>query len=78
MVDYAALPAVAVTPDAVKEGAPIVWADIPGNVCIDADVGDKAKADAAFAKATHVVRLETWIPRVTGVTMEPRAGGRRL
>jgi aerobic carbon-monoxide dehydrogenase large subunit len=72
-VDYRPLPALTATPDAVKDGAPIIWDDIPGNVCIDADVGDRANADAAFAKATHVVRLATWIPRVTGVTMEPRA-----
>jgi carbon-monoxide dehydrogenase large subunit len=73
VVDYEPLRALTATPDAVKDGAPVVWDHIPGNVCIDADVGDKAKADAAFATAAHVVRLETWIPRVTGVTMEPRA-----
>jgi carbon-monoxide dehydrogenase large subunit len=72
-VEYASLPPVTQTPDAVKDGAPIVWADIPGNVCMDADVGDQEKTEAAFAKASHIVRLETWVPRVTGVTMEPRA-----
>src|SRR5216683_3019476 len=29
--------------------------------------------DTAAARAAHVVRLDTWVQRVTGVTMEPRA-----
>ena len=33
---------------------------------------------AAFARAAHVVRLETWVQRVTGVPMEPRAAVGRL
>ena len=36
-------------------------------------VGDAAATAAAFARAAHVVRLETWVQRVTGVPMEPRA-----
>ena len=32
----------------------------------------QAATDAAFAKAAHVVRLDTWIQRVTGVPMEAR------
>ena len=32
-----------------------------------------AAVDTAFARAAHVVRLETWVQRVTGVPMEPRA-----
>jgi carbon-monoxide dehydrogenase large subunit len=54
-------------------GAPVVWDDAPGNLCVDADVGDQAAAEAAFAGAAHIVRFETWIRRVTGVPMEPRA-----
>src|SRR5262249_38128508 len=29
--------------------------------------------EAAFARAAHVVKLDTWIQRVTGVPLEPRA-----
>ena len=36
------------------------------------EVGDEAATAAAFARAAHVVRLDTWIQRVTGVPMEPR------
>jgi CO/xanthine dehydrogenase Mo-binding subunit len=40
---------------------------------IDAEVGDAAATAEAFARAAHVTRLDTWINRVTGVPMEPRA-----
>ena len=43
------------------------------NVCVDAEVGDAAATEAAFARAAHVVSLDTWVQRVTGVPMEPRA-----
>ena len=29
--------------------------------------------DAAFARAAHVERFDTWVQRITGVPMEPRA-----
>jgi carbon-monoxide dehydrogenase large subunit len=40
---------------------------------VDSEVGDRPLTQAAFARARHVVRLETEVPRVTGVPMEPRA-----
>ena len=43
------------------------------NVCVDSHAGDSAATEAAFARAAHVVRLDTWMHRVTGVPMEPRA-----
>ena len=55
-----------------KPNAPLVWDDCAGNLCADGEVGDKPATDAAFARATHIVRLETWIQRVTGMPMEPR------
>jgi carbon-monoxide dehydrogenase large subunit len=36
------------------------------------EAGDAAAVDAAFARAAHVVRLESRVNRVTGVPMEPR------
>jgi aerobic carbon-monoxide dehydrogenase large subunit len=71
-VDYAPLPAVAHASDAIKQGAPTLWDEAPGNICIDIEAGDPEAAAAAFARAAHVVRLETWVQRVTGVPMEPR------
>ena len=73
MVDYEPLPMVTVTTDAADAAAPIVWDDAASNVCVDSETGDAAAAAAAFARAAHVVRLETCINRVTGVPMEPRA-----
>ncbi|MSQ73657.1 MAG: xanthine dehydrogenase family protein molybdopterin-binding subunit [Betaproteobacteria bacterium] len=72
-IEYAPLPAVTATAAAARPGAPRLWDHASSNVCLDAEVGDAATTDAAFARADHVVRLETWISRVTGVPMEPRA-----
>jgi carbon-monoxide dehydrogenase large subunit len=72
-VEWAPLPAVTASLDAARADAPVLW-DVKGsNVCVDSHVGDAAAVDAAFARAAHVVRFETWVQRVTGVTMEPRA-----
>lgn len=72
-IQYAPLPAVARGLDAAEDGAPLVWEGHGTNLVVDADAGDEAAAVAAFAKAAHVIRLETEIQRVTGVPMEPRA-----
>ncbi|MCC6474939.1 MAG: xanthine dehydrogenase family protein molybdopterin-binding subunit [Burkholderiales bacterium] len=71
-VQYQPLPSVTDTRDAAKPGAPRLWEHAASNVCLDAEHGDAAATDAAFAAAAHVVRFETWISRVTGVPMEPR------
>jgi carbon-monoxide dehydrogenase large subunit len=73
VVDYEPLPAVTTASQAVGADAPIVWTEQGSNLCVDAEVGDTAAVDAAFARAAHVVRLETQVNRVTGVPMEPRA-----
>ena len=72
-VDWEPLPSVSVTVEAAATGAPRGWEEATSNVCVDSHAGDAATADAAFARAAHVVRLETWVQRVTGVPMEPRA-----
>ena len=72
-VDWEPLPAVTATRDAVGRGAPRLWDSLGGNVCVDSVAGDARAAEAAFAAAAHVVRLDTWVPRITGVPMEPRA-----
>jgi len=71
-IDFEPLPAVARASDAVAPDAPLVWSDCAGNLSADVEVGDKEATDAAFARAAHVTRFDTWIPRVTGVPMEPR------
>ena len=72
-VDYQELPAVIATREAAEAGAPVVWEEGPGNVCIDSDIGDRAAVEAAFARAHHVAKLSATVARITGVPMEPRA-----
>src|SRR5271169_352336 len=71
-IDYDVLPAVVETVAAARQDAPQVHSAAT-NVCFDAELGDAAATDAAFARAAHVTRFETWVQRVTGVPMEPRA-----
>jgi carbon-monoxide dehydrogenase large subunit len=71
-IDYEVLPAVVETAAAARQDAPHVH-DAASNVCFDAELGDAAATEAAFARAAHVTRFETWVQRVTGVPMEPRA-----
>jgi aerobic carbon-monoxide dehydrogenase large subunit len=72
-IDYEALPAVVETVAAARQDAPRVHETARSNVCFDAELGDAAATEAAFARAAHVTRFETWVQRVTGVPMEPRA-----
>ena len=72
-IEYEVLPSVADAEAAAGAGSPLLWEERGSNVCIDADVGDPVATAAAFARAAHVVRLDTWVQRVTGVPMEPRA-----
>src|SRR3954447_19155777 len=71
-VDYEPLPAVAHSLVAAGPGAPRARQDSP-NVILDGEVGDPVATEAAFAAAAHVVRFETWVQRIAGVPMEPRA-----
>ena len=71
-IDYEPLPAVAHSLAAAEPHAPRARRDSP-NVILDGEVGDPAATGAAFAGAAHVVRFETWVQRIAGVPMEPRA-----
>ena len=73
MVDYEELPAVTTSPDALKDGAPLVHDQAAGNLCFDWHLGDKAATDAAFAKAAHVTKLDLINNRLVPNAMEPRA-----
>jgi len=73
VVDYEPLPAVTDTAAAAEPDAPRLWDEAKSNVCLDAELGDRAKTEEAFARAAHVVKFKTWVQRITGVPMEPRA-----
>jgi carbon-monoxide dehydrogenase large subunit len=71
-VDYEPLPATVSTAEASAKGAPAVWEGCADNIGFVQLFGDKAAADAAFAKADHVVKHKFVINRVTAASMEPR------
>jgi aerobic carbon-monoxide dehydrogenase large subunit len=73
VVDWEPLPAVVDAVHAAAPGAPLVWDEARSNVCVDAMVGDADATAAGFARAAHIVGLKTWVQRVTGVPLEPRA-----
>jgi carbon-monoxide dehydrogenase large subunit len=73
IVDYEPLPNVTFTVDAAAPDAARVRDENSSNICIDAYVGEADPTKAAFAKAVHVAKIKTWVPRVAGSPMEPRA-----
>jgi carbon-monoxide dehydrogenase large subunit len=72
-VDYEVLPAVVSTAEADKEGAPQIHDDVPSNVCVDWEWGDRAAVDEGFAKAHKVAKVELVNNRMVTTPMEPRA-----
>ena len=71
-VDYEILPAAATTATANDSGQPLVWDEIPGNLCFDWESGNRKAAEAGFAKAKHVVELTLVNNRLIANSMEPR------
>ncbi|HEY1259863.1 MAG TPA: xanthine dehydrogenase family protein molybdopterin-binding subunit [Stellaceae bacterium] len=72
-VDYAEEPAVADPVEALKPGAPQLFAEAPGNLCYDWHLGDPAAVDAALTAAARVVKLDLVNNRLVPNAMEPRA-----
>jgi aerobic carbon-monoxide dehydrogenase large subunit len=72
VVDYAPRPAVVSARDAAAPDAPQLYAECPGNEAYFYQAGDKAKVEAAFAAAAHVVEQHLVINRVTANPLEPR------
>jgi carbon-monoxide dehydrogenase large subunit len=73
VVEYDVLPAVVQSLDALKDGAPQIHEQAPGNACYTWALGDKTAVDAAFAKAAHVTRLDIVNNRLVPNAIEPRA-----
>ncbi|WP_114375255.1 xanthine dehydrogenase family protein molybdopterin-binding subunit [Elioraea thermophila] len=71
-IEWEVLPAAATIEAALQPGAPLVHDDVPGNVCYDWHLGDKAAVEAGFAKAHKVARLELVNNRLIPNAMEPR------
>jgi aerobic carbon-monoxide dehydrogenase large subunit len=73
VVQYDELPFVLHSEAAMQPGAPALWDDAAGNICVDTRFGDAEATARAFARAAHVVAGKFHIGRVTGVPLEPRA-----
>jgi aerobic carbon-monoxide dehydrogenase large subunit len=73
VLDIEELAAVTRPADAVREGAPQLHAEVPGNVALDFHYGDAEAVKKAFAEAAHVARLEIESNRVVVNAMEPRS-----
>jgi len=72
-VDYEVLPAVADPAKARAKGAPQLHDIAPDNTCYVWSLGDQAKVNEAFAKASHVTRLDFINNRLIPNAIEPRA-----
>jgi carbon-monoxide dehydrogenase large subunit len=72
-VDYRVLPAVVDGPAALRDGAPRLWDEAPGNLVFRFERGDKAAVDAAMEAAAHVVEIELVNNRLVVAPIEPRA-----
>ena len=73
VLDIEPLPAVPTAAEAVREGAPLLYEDVPGNVFLDFHFGDADAVEAAFAKAAHVTRLDLASHRLVVNPLEPRS-----
>jgi carbon-monoxide dehydrogenase large subunit len=72
VVAYESLPAVTDLQAAASPGALQIWPEAPGNVNFIWEDGDRAKTDAAFAKAARIVEIDVVNSRVVPNSMEPR------
>ena len=72
-LDIEELPAVTSPADALKEGAPQIHPEAPGNLALDFHYGDAEAVKKAFAEAAHVTRLEIVSNRIIVNPMEPRS-----
>ena len=73
VLDVEQLPSVTAVADAAASGAPGLWPEAAGNVAAEARYGDAAAAEAAFARAAHVVTLDPLLnQRLAPASIEPR------
>jgi carbon-monoxide dehydrogenase large subunit len=83
-IDYDPLPSVTDVAAAVREGAPLLWDDAPGNIALDwwgvgPDAGAKLQAiERIFAGAPHVARVRLVSQRIVVSTMETRGATARF
>ena len=72
-VEYRDLRSVTDPEGALKEGAPQLSDEVPGNLAWESEIGDEKAVEAAFAAAAHITRAKVVSTRVAPNPMEPRA-----
>src|SRR5471032_1152359 len=73
VLDIESLPAVTDAREGAKPGAPLVFDDAPGNICVDYHYVHSEQVAEAFAKAAHVTKLRLISNRIVVCAMEPRS-----
>lgn len=71
-IEYDELPAVVETARAMDAETVQIWDDVPKNFLFQAQIGDSAATEAAFAQAAHVARVSLVNSRVVQNPMEVR------
>ena len=72
VVDYDELPAIVDAPAALAPGAPQLWNQAPGNLCVPLPEGRRGRRAGGDAGAAHVVELELVNNRIVICALEPR------
>ncbi len=72
-IDYNGLPAVVDMNDAIAPGAAVLTPDAPDNISAEAVYGDADAVAAAFAAATHIVKVGMVNQRLVANPIEPRS-----
>ncbi|MSO81490.1 MAG: xanthine dehydrogenase family protein molybdopterin-binding subunit [Alphaproteobacteria bacterium] len=68
-IDIAPLPAVMTIEDALAPGAPVIWSEAKGNICLTRLRGETEAVYRAFATAAHVSRVKLYNNRVAANQM---------
>jgi carbon-monoxide dehydrogenase large subunit len=72
-VEYEILPAVTDAKGTTEEGVVQIFEEAPNNVAFDWELGDREKAEAAFADPPHRVTLDLRNNRMLPFAIEPRS-----
>lgn len=72
MVDYADLPTEVDSRTATREGATVLWPDVPDNRCFTWEQGEREAVEQAFAAAAQICEIDLVNNRVVQNAMEPR------
>jgi len=77
-IDYEPLPAVVTVRDTIAEGAPQLWPEAPGNICLDwpgphpRPDENRAAVDRLFETAAHTAKVTAVNQRIAVASMETR------